>query len=841
MFQKYKIHLLAIASFILLAAAFSAPVLSGKTVRKNDIMQHRGSSSEIEKYREEGRQIYWTNVIFAGMPSYMTSVIYGGELLKFVPKTINTIFLDTSIGFPLMLMVSFFILGLSFKVDPRIAAIAAIAYAFSTYFYILQEAGHNAKIHAMAYVPGVLAGMVYAYRQKKIFLGLAVFSLFLALELSARHPQMFYYFLFLAIPYGIYEGLKAFQKQGLPQWLKATAFLIGGGILALATNYPYLKSTLDFGKHTIRGKSELSANEANQTGGLDRDYVTNWSYGIDESWTLLVPNFKGGPTGALNAQEGALQKVDPRFQQSVGGMNSYFGDQPFTSGPVYAGAIVVLLALLSLVFYRGKLKYLLVGVFALTLMLAWGKNFNGLTNFFLDYFPAYNKFRAVASFLVIPELILPILAMLGLSSMAKLEPSQWKEGASTLIAKNQSRLNWLYIIGGGLILFLALNFVAPGTFNTFLSEQEASSLPQQLSQAGFNAAQSDAFIEALETARQAVFKSDVLRSLGLVLAGVVVIFLWARGSVKRPVAIMILGALIVLDLFTVNKRYLNKESFVDKAQLEQNYGVQPSGADRYIMAQYAQDPYFRTLNLSVSPFNDATTSFFHYSIGGYHGAKLQIYQDVIDNQLGSEVNYLQVKGRRGSINAADFSATPVLNMLNTRYIISPQGQPIENLNRLGNAWLVKSIQTVASADAEIAALQEFNPETTAILREDQAAKVGSLPANAGEGSINLSSYDPEKLVYTYQSNSENLVLFSEIWYPEYWTVKIDGEPAELIRANYILRALKVPAGSHEITMEFTAAEATAGMEWLALFASLGIIALVPFGIWYENKHEKEAA
>ena len=842
MFQKYKFHLIAIAIFAILASAFSSPVLSGKTIRKNDIMQHRGSATEIKKYREEtGRQIYWTNVIFAGMPSYMTSVIHGGEILKFVPKTINSIFLDPAIGYPFMLMLGFYILGIAFKVDPRIAIMMAFAYGFSTYFFILQEAGHNAKIHAMVYLPGILAGMIWAYRQGKIYLGLAVFSAFLALELSARHPQMFYYFLFLAIPYGIYEAVKAFQKKNLPHWLKATAFLLGGGVLALGTNYAYLKSTLDFSKNTIRGKSELTSNKENKTDGLDRDYVTNWSYGIDESWTLLIPNFKGGATGAIQNQEGALDDVDTRFRQAVGGQNSYFGNQPFTSGPVYVGAVVFLLAVIALAFYPGKLKYLLLGVFALTLMLSWGKNLNGLTNFFLDYFPAYNKFRAVASFMVIPILVLPILAMLGFKSVSGLSKEEWKQKVKLPIGGNQSRLNLLYLSGGLVVVFLLINFVAPGVFNEFLSDQEAQTLPGVLANAGFNQVQADDFMAALETARLSVFKADVGRSLGLVLAAFTALVLLAQGRAKPSTVVLSIGVLILLDLFSVNKRYINKESFVNKSQLEQNYGIQPTNADRMIMAQYAQDPYFRTLNLTVSPFNDATTSFFHYSIGGYHGAKLKIYNEIYENQLGREFDLLRTKFQQGNFLPSDFAQVPVLRMLNTKYIITNPQQPVLNPGALGNAWLVRDIKEVANADEEIAALGDFDPARTAILRSDQAAKLGGLPADAGQGTIRLTSYDPEKLTYQYNGTGENLVIFSEIWYPEHWKLTIDGEEAEILRANYVLRAAKVPAGEHEIVMEFTAAEDTAGSEWIALIASIAIIGLVPFGIWYENKQNTEAA
>ncbi|MGB0980061.1 MAG: hypothetical protein ACPGVV_11735, partial [Croceimicrobium sp.] len=411
MFKRARIHIIAVFTFLALAAVFNAPVFSGKTVDQHDIKQNKGSAREIIEYREkEDRQIFWTNVIFAGMPSYMTSVINEGEILRKIPFTLNKLLLDPAINYMFLLMLCFYILGLALKVDPLIALLGAIAYGFSSYFVTLLAAGHNSKIHAMAYLPGILAGMVWAYRRSKPWLGFAIFGFFLALELSARHPQMFYYFLFLAIPYGLYEGIKAFKDKVFPTWIKSTGLLLVAGMLAIGTNYSYLSSTLSFGKNTTRGKSELTFNKANQTDGLDRDYVTVWSYGIGESFNLIIPNFKGGKTATLSNYEEAMQNVEPAFRQSISSQNAYFGDQPSTSGPAYAGASIILFVLLAFIFYKSSFKYLLLFSLLLTMALAWGKNFQGLTDFFLDYIPYYNKFRAVSSMMVIPDFILPILA-----------------------------------------------------------------------------------------------------------------------------------------------------------------------------------------------------------------------------------------------------------------------------------------------------------------------------------------------------------------------------------------------------------------------------------------------
>lgn len=838
----YLRHLTALVTFVILAAAFNAPVFSGKTLEQNDIKQYQGSSSEIKLYREqEDRQILWTNAMFSGMPTYVISTIYGGELLHNVPKIVHRLLLDNSVGYLFLLMLSFYILAHAFNLDWRIGILGGVAYAFSTYFIIVLAAGHNSKIHAMAYLPGMLAGMVWAYRQRKFLLGSAVFALFTGLELGARHPQMFYYFLFVLLFYGLYELVQAWQKKVLPFFFKATALLLLAGILGVLANLPYLSNTYQYGKHTIRGKSELSLGKENKTEGLDRDYATAWSYGIAETWSLLIPNFKGGATEALQEHPEALQDIDARFKQSVGGLNSYFGNQPFTSGPVYVGAVVFLLALLTLFLRRGALKYVFLALIALTVALSWGKNLPGLTNFFLDNVPLYNKFRAVASILIVPEVLLPLLAMLGLSTLLKFDrKDSWNEKVKLLVGGAHSRKKLLLVVTGALLLFTLLNYMAPTTFNDFLSDREADELPQQLAQAGFNNQQAGQFIDQVEQARQALFKKDVLRSFGFVLLAGLLLFFFQRGAIKQNLLLLGLGLLILVDQFTVNRRYLNTENFVDEDKIAENYGLRPSRADQMIQAQYAKDPYFRTLNLAVSPFNDASTSFFHFSIGGYHGAKLKIYQELIEYQLGNEIERLRQSLQNQSMQMSDFQRYPALNMLNTRYIIiNPQGPPLENPAALGNAWLVDTLIEVPDADAEIQALAGLDAGKQAILRSNQMTKFGSpLSAQAGEGSVELLDYDPEKLSYRYSAPAENLVVFSEVWYPENWVATIDGEEQELLRANYVLRALKVPAGEHTISLEYRDT-ATGIKNTLALISSLIILLGVPVLLFLEFRKKKD--
>jgi hypothetical protein len=835
--KKFAQHLIALAVFLFLAAIFNAPVFKGKALQQNDIMQHRGSAAEVIEFREEkGEQILWTNAMFSGMPAYLISAVYGGELLKNIPRAINAV-LNHTIGYLFLLMVGFYLLTRALALDYRVGIFGAIAYGFSTYFIIVLAAGHNAKIHAMAYVPGMLAGMIWAYRQHRLGLGAAVFGLFLGLELSARHPQMLYYFLFVAIGYGIYEVIQHVKNKQLTHFAKATALLLVAAALGVLSNLPYLSNTYTYGKYSIRGKSELTLNKENKTEGLDRDYATAWSYGIGETFTLLVPNFKGGATEALQNNPEAVEAADPAFRQNIAQQNSYYGDQPFTSGPVYAGAVVILLACLAFFYVKGGFKYVLLLVAILTTALSWGKNMPGLTNFFLDNVPFYNKFRAVASILVIPEFILPVLAVLGLSALSQIK--NWQEKIKLLIGPEVSKQKMLYYGSGALAGLCLLMYLAPTLFTDFLSSQEQNTLNERLIAAGLNNSQASNFISSLTDARQVLFKTDVLRTLFYLIAASLVLVLYSRKALKTNVTIVLLAVLVGVDLFTVNKRYLNEDSYVREKLVEQSLSGKVSAADRAIMQQYnSKDPYFRTLNLTVSPFNDATTSFHHYSIGGYHGAKLKIYQELIENKLGAEIERLQQSLQQGQFSAAGFSQLSALNMLNTRYlIVNPQAAPIENPARLGNAWLVKNLKTVATADAEILALKEINPATTAVLRESEMKKVESLPANAGQGSIKLTSYHPEKLVYQYQSTTENLAVFSEIWYPENWVATIDGKEVPIARANYVLRALKVPAGQHTITFAYNdTASGTANT--MALAASVLLILALPAALFFDSKREQ---
>ncbi len=826
---KLPTFFIAVGIFILAGVLYFLPSIQGKTLSQGDVTQFKGSASEIQEYRDQGRDIYWTNVMFAGMPNYAISVVDSGNWIRFIPAVFVKV-LTGPIGLFVLLCIGFYVLMMSLNIDARIAIAASLAYALSSYFIEVLAAGHNSKFHAMAYMPGILAGMIWAYQRGKPLLGAAVFGLFTALELNARHPQMFYYFSFVLVLVGIYELVRAFKMGVLPQFLKSTALLLGAALIAIGTQFAYLNRTLDYSKLSTRGQSELSSEATDKGDGLDTDYITNWSYGVAETFSWLVPNYKGGVSQAIGPDAQALDEIDGRFKQAVAGQSQYYGDQPFVAGPAYFGVAFILLAFFGLFFLKNGLKIpLLIGLVLMT-MLSWGKNFPALTNFFIENMPMYDKFRAVSSIMVIPSLLVPLLGAMALDKILK-KPETFQENSGVGKLTNQKLF---YIVGGLLVAFCLISYVAPSTFNSFLSEREAEQLPNQLAQAGFAPAQADQFMEALITVRQAIFKKDVGRTLLLLLLTGGLILLWHRKAIKGPIFVIGVGLIMVADLWLLDRRYLSSENFVKPNQTE----VAKSAADVAILQD--KDPNYRVLNLTVSPFNDATTSFFHKSVGGYSGIKLKKYQELVDYYLQAEIQTLigQLRKQEGSNPQDWFARTPVLNMLNTKYVIvNKQGQPLQNPQRNGNAWFVENIQTVQTADEEINALGAADLKTTAVIRQDQLEKMEGSPTSSS-GTIQLTSYDPEKLTYTSNSDAAGLAVFSEVYYPEGWKVLVDGNEVPMIRANYVLRAAKIPAGNHQIEMIFEKSFATANI--ISAVSCLLLIGLLITAVVVSRKKREEA-
>ncbi|MBN1340105.1 MAG: YfhO family protein, partial [Bacteroidales bacterium] len=809
--RKILPYFVAVLVFIAISLIYFYPLLEGKSLRQEDIMRHKGMSKEIEDFRAKtGEDPLWTNSMFSGMPAYQISVKYNGNLIRFVDDILK-LGLPHPANLVFLYMLGFFILLISMRINPWLCMLGAIAFAFSSYFFIILEAGHNSKAHAIAYMAPVLGGVLLTYRGRYIAGGLLT-MLFLALEVHAGHPQITFYLFLLLIIFGITELISDLQRKRSKHFIKATAILAIASVLAVLTSITNLWATWEYGKYTIRGKTELSTEEENRTSGLDKDYATQWSYGIGESFSLMIPNIKGGGTGAIGESEYALSKVDPQYRQTVAGnANRYWGDQPFTSGPVYAGAIIFFLFVYGLFIVKGKLKWWLLAGTLLSIMLAWGKNFMPLTDLFLDYFPAYNKFRAVSMILVIAELTIPLLALTALHKLIT-DPKLFKEK----IKISSYRINPLYIAfgltGGVSLLFAAF----PGMFFGFLSDMEIVSIAQQKNFNPEYAAQITDFYANVEIARKAILQADAFRSFVFILLGAAVLWGFGSGKMKTTYMISALAILILVDMWSVNKRYLNDDNFISGKKMENPYAK--SSADEIILKD--SDPNFRVLNLTADPFADASTSYFHKSIGGYHGAKLRRYQELYNHQI--QENNMKV-----------------LNMLNTKYFIradkDKKAVAIPNMQALGNAWFVQNIQWVENADEELDALTGFDPETTAVIDKRFQPLIGDfLPDYDSAALIKLSAYAPNKLEYQVNTSKDQLAVFSEIYYDKGWNAYIDDEKAPHFRADYVLRAMVLPAGKHHLVFRFEPKVFVTG-EKISFSASLLIFLIIAGWVYLEIK------
>ena len=651
--------------------------------------------------------------------------------------------------------------------------------------------------------------MVLAYRGKYLSGGLLT-AVFVALQIVSNHVQMSYYFLFVMLFMAVAFGVDAWQKKEMPQFLKATGVLLMAGILGVCINLSNLYHTYEYSKETMRGKSELVKPDShNQTkSGLERDYITQWSYGIGETFSLLVPNVKGGASVPLAANEKAMEKANPMYNSIYSQIGQYWGEQPGTSGPVYVGAFVMFLFILGLFIVKGPMKWALLSATVLSVLLSWGKNFMGFTDFFLDYIPMYDKFRAVSSILVIAEFTIPLLAVLALKEVMA-RPQLVKERA------------WSFYISLGLTGGIALLFaLAPGFFfPSYVSSMEMQALQ------GIPADQLAPLLANLEEIRRSVFTSDAWRSFFIIMIGTAVLWLYGMGKLKAKVTILALAVLCLADMWSVNKRYLYDDQFVEKVQQDNSF--KPTETDKTILADKTLD--FRVLNLAGNTFNENTTSYWHKSIGGYHAAKLRRYQEMIEEHISTEMNgvFKAVSEAGGDMQKVAPSGFPVLNMLNTRYFIFPlQGGktvPIQNPYTLGNAWFVNEVQYVDNANEEIDALHRIDPAKTAVVDKKFSAEVKSAAETDTLGTIKLTAYEPNDLKYEVNSKTGGTVVFSEIYYPG-WQAYIDGVEAPHGRADYILRAMNVPAGKHVVEFKFD--PKSLHVTETVAFVALGVLACV---------------
>ena len=825
--KKLLPDLIAILAFVLLSFAYFFPAdIENRILFQHDTAAGAGAGQEVKEYYEQtGERSRWTNSLFGGMPMYQIAPSYDStKSLQWVQKAYQ-LFLPDYVCLTFMLMLGFYILLRVFGIPVWLAGLGGILWAFSSYFFILISAGHIWKFITLAYVPPTIAGIVLAYRGKLLWGGILT-ALFVALQITSNHVQMSYYFFFVILFFvGAYFE-KAWRTKTLPQFFKASAVLIVAALVGIAANVSNLYHTYAYSKETMRGKSELvqTGDAAKQTSsGLDRDYITQWSYGIDETLTLLVPNFKGGASAALSQSETAMSKANPMYSSLYGSLTQYFGTQPMTSGPVYVGAFVLFLFVLGCFIVKGPLKWALIGATFFSIVLSWGKNFMPLTDFFIDYVPLYNKFRAVSSILVIAEFTIPLLAIFALKRLLE-EPE--------ILKQEKKPLGISLLLTAGIALLLA---VAPGSIGSgYVPAQEAQMLQNAVNQQMIPANELSGILANLGEMRAELVSSDALRSFIIIGIGCSLLWLYASGKLRSSLTIAGITILCLADMWGVNKRYLNDAQFVPHSIRTETFTK--TNTDELILQDTSLD--YRVLNFATSTFDDNNTSYWHKSVGGYHPAKLRRYQEMIEHHISPEMQaaYKAIATAGGEMDSVDANKFRVLNMLNTKYFIFPAGQqrqtvPILNPHAYGNAWFVNKVQYVNNANEEIDALDSIIPTETAVVdaRFKDVLKGATESYKDSLSSIRLTSYAPNRLTYETNNAQDGIAVFSEIYYPDGWHVTIDGQPAELARADYILRTMYVPAGQHTIEMRFdpTSLHVTEGIAYGALaLLVIGIIVAV---------------
>ena len=878
-------YITAVILFFVISLAYFPEVMQGKKLNQHDKKTWKGGAQEILKYQEEtGERSQWTNSMFSGMPAYLVSNHAPNNISKTIYNIIDFGHNLRPLSFIFMLLIGFWIMFLFFEVDPWLSIVGAIAIAFSTYFFIIIEAGHITKVIALGFMGPIIAGMHYAYKKNAIA-GTLVMMIFLAMQLLVNHLQITYYTLLVVIVYFIFVLVDTIKSKEYKQFIRSSLILVAGAIIAASTNFSQIITAYDYGQDSIRGKSELSFDSENKTNGLDKDYATRWSYGHIETLNLFIPNLMGGASQQALSENSEMykklkefQRMDPKMQnpkQLIKNMPTYWGPQPFTSGPVYIGALIFFFFVLGIFLVKGRLKWWLISVTILSVLLAWGENFAVLTNFFLDYFPGYNKFRTVSMILVIAEFSIPVLGILAIKNIIE---------GKTETPEILKAVKWSAGIMAGIILILIIN---PGILS-FENANDARVLPEQL-------------ISALESDRASIFRADAWRSLAFIVVGAASIWLFVKEKIKTTHLLAILAVAFLVDMWPVNKRFINSDDFVNASIEKRPFKKSP--ADEFILQD--KELYHKVLNLTVSTFNDASTSYFHKSVGGYHGAKLRRYQDLVDFHISDEIqtltSVLQKQVQPSTIDSV-LQKLPILNMLNTKYfILNPQGRPLENFQRLNNAWFVSEVVTVNDPDEEISALvnpekvievkelfnkkndilkqleklgrrlqelstpeasktseysmlsqkyqklneelyvvtakistlRNFNSRKTAIVNKEFKEQIFKVKKDS-TARIFLTEYKPNVLKYKSKVSSPQIVVFSDIYYEKGWNAYIDGKESPHFRANYVLRAMKIPVGEHEIEFKFEPQIVKTG-NFVSLIGSVLFVLLIFGGIFWEYR------
>ena len=825
--KEYLPDLLVVIIFAVISFVYFFPAdVDGRILYRHDASAGRGAGQETAEYHERtGKVSRWTNATFSGMPTYQTAPSYKSvSVLNQAVKAYH-LWLPENVWYVFAYLLGFYILLRAYDFRRALAVLGSIIWAFSSYFFIIIAAGHIWKVMALAYLPPLIAGIVLSYRGKYLW-GFIVTAIFAAFEVDANHVQMTYYYLFIILFMIIAYLVDAVRKKTMKQFMKATAVCAAGALIGVLMNISNLYHTWQYAQESMRGKSELvKKNAANQTNsGLDRDYITQWSYGVDETWTLLVPNTKGGASVPLAANTEAMKIADPNFMQIYQQLGQYWGEQPGTSGPVYVGAFVLMLFVLGLFIVKGPTKWALLAATVLSVLLSWGRNFMPFTDFFLDYIPMYSKFRTVASILVIAEFTIPLLAMMTLKKIVD-EPD--------ILTK---KIKYVYI-SFGLTAGIALLFALMPTlfFSDFISSSEMQALKS------IPAEYLTPLLSNLRSIRESIFTADCWRSFWIIVIGTLCLFLYKMKKLRVEFMMIAITVLCLADMWQVNKRYLNDGMFVEKSVREQ---AQPmTQTDRQILQDKALD--YRVLNFASNTFNENETSFYHKSIGGYHAAKLRRYQELIDAYISPEMQktmpaIAQAGGDMTKVNGN--SIFPVLNMLNAKYFIVPlqsnQTVAIQNPYVYGNAWFVDKITYVKNANEELDGLGKLDLRHEAIADARFRSQLGESKAQDSTSIVKITAYEPNQLTYDVRSVTGGIVVFSEIFYPE-WTATVDGKAVELGRVNYVLRALNVDKGHHTVVLTFDP-KSVKQTETVA-YLSYGVLLLVVLlGVYFKRKEDKKS-